>query len=86
MDKVAKAIVAGLIAAYGIYEFATTSASPGGQAVVAAEWTRVAVFGIVAGLSTWAVPNKTPDAPKPPARGGVVTGPQTVASSVKPLR
>lgn len=59
MDKVAKAIIAALVAAYGIYEFATTGASPGGQAVVSAEWARVAVFGIVAGLGTWAVPNKT---------------------------
>lgn len=57
MDRIAKAVIAALAAAYGIYEFATTVDSAGGVGVTSAEWGRVAVFGLIAGLGTWAVPN-----------------------------
>lgn len=61
MDKIAKAIVAAVVAAYGIYEFATTAKSAGGVAVTGDEWVRTLVSGFVAGVFTWAVPNTTPD-------------------------
>jgi NO-binding membrane sensor protein with MHYT domain len=63
MSKVAKAIVAALVAGYGVFELAATEASAGGEAVVGNEWIRVVVSLLIAGLGVWAVPNK-PD-PKP---------------------
>lgn len=59
MDKYAKAITAALVAAYAVYQVATGQGSPGGEAVVQAEWVGIAVTGIVAGAAVWAVPNKT---------------------------
>lgn len=75
-DRVAKAIVAGLTAAYGIYEFATTVQSAGGVDVVGDEWIRVAVFGAIALVGTWAVPNSKSPEPVPP---------QVVAQAVVPV-
>lgn len=57
MDKVAKAVTAALLAAYGIFELATTVDSAGGGQVTSAEGVRIAVAAIVAGLAVWAVPN-----------------------------
>lgn len=61
MDKVAKAIIAGLVAGYAVFELAGTADSAGGTAVVGNEWVHVAVSTVVAGLATWAVPNGTGD-------------------------
>lgn len=77
LDRVAKAVVAGLTAAYGIYEFATMSESAGGVDVVGDEWVRVAVFGLLALVGTWAVPNKQDPQPEPP---------QVVAQAVVPVQ
>ena len=57
MDRIAKAITAALLAGYGIFELATTTDSAGGDGVTSAEWVRVAVAAVVAGLGVWAVPN-----------------------------
>lgn len=62
MDRIAKAVIATLAAAYGIFEFATTMDSSGGETVTGNEWVRIAVTGILAGLAVWATPNS--DKPK----------------------
>jgi hypothetical protein len=78
------------VAAYGIYEFATTLDSAGGVGVTSAEWVRVAVFGLIAGITTWAVPNadpkKLPELPPAPRVVPIKGGQQMVPSAVRPDR
>jgi len=62
MDRYAKAIVAALGVAYGLYVAATGADSAGGVTVVANEWVGIAVTTILTALGVWAVPN----AAKPP--------------------
>lgn len=64
MDRYAKAIMAALVAAYALYQAATGQLSPGGEAVLVAEWVGIAVTGVTAGFAVWAVPNKRD--PQPP--------------------
>jgi len=62
LNTVAKAITAGVVAAYAIYQVATGAGSPGGELVVTQEWVQVGVTGLVAALAVWAVPNSQPPA------------------------
>lgn len=86
MDKIAKAIVAALIAAYGIYEFATTAESPGGLGVTSAEWARLVVFGLIAGITTWAVPNKIPPEGKEQSQEPVQEAAPAPVEPLEPLQ
>lgn len=63
MDKIAKALVAGLAAGYAVFELATAAGSEGGTTVVGNEWVRIAVSTVLAGIAVWAVPN-TPEGKK----------------------
>lgn len=59
LNTVAKAITAGLVAAYAVYQIATGSGSPAGEAVTAQEWVNVAITAVVSAVAVWAVPNTT---------------------------
>lgn len=60
MDQFAKAIVAALAAGYAVYQIATGTQSPAGEAVAAGEWVGIAVATLTAGVAVWAVPNAPP--------------------------
>lgn len=62
MDKVAKAVVAALVAFGVVFDVATSDGSLAGEVVVSTEWVRIVVASVVAGLAVWATPN----APIPP--------------------
>lgn len=67
MDKIAKAIVGAVLAAYAVWQVARGVASPAGPGVTADEWTDVAVTAVVSFALVWAVPNDWRRKPAPPS-------------------
>jgi hypothetical protein len=57
LDRYAKAIAAGLVAAYAVYQIATGAASPAGVGVTFDEWVGIAMATITIAGGTWLVPN-----------------------------
>lgn len=57
LNTVAKALTAGLVAGYAVYQIATGTGSPGGEAVTVQEWLNIAVTTLVSAVAVWAVPN-----------------------------
>lgn len=58
MDRIAKAIMGGLVAFLATFDLSTADLSAAGDAVTANEWVRIVVSTAVAGVAVWAVPNK----------------------------
>lgn len=57
VNTIAKAVTAALAAGYVVFDAASEVRSDGGTVVTVAEWVRVAVSALVAGLAVYAVPN-----------------------------
>lgn len=57
LGKYTKAVVAGLISGYAIYQVAKGAASPAGVGITFDEWVGIASTGIFVAVGTWAVPN-----------------------------
>lgn len=66
VDRYAKAIVAGLGAAYAVYQVAIGDLSPAGGLITQQEWVAIAVTGLFVGGVTWAVPNASAQVPTAP--------------------
>jgi hypothetical protein len=57
IGEYAKAVTGGLVTFGVLFDAATGSGSVGGEGVTSAEWVRIAVGTIVAGLGVFLVPN-----------------------------
>jgi Sec-independent protein secretion pathway component TatC len=63
MDRIAKAVVAALVAFGAMFETASAMGSLGGEAVTTQEWIKIAVATAIAGVAVWATPNTPPNPP-----------------------
>ena len=90
LSPYAKAVVAALGVAYGLYSTATLLASAGGTAVTRDEWVNIAVVTIITGFGVWAVPNGPAlpvPAPPPPVTNTVnVDRPAAAPPATGPIR
>ena len=57
LAKIAKALAAGLLGAYAVYQIGRGAESPAGVGLSFDEWVNVISTAITVGFGTWFVPN-----------------------------
>jgi hypothetical protein len=61
VDKYAKAIVAFIVTAYGMYAAARGADTPGGAGVTTDEWINTVMTVLITTAAVWGIPNKVDD-------------------------
>lgn len=65
VNRIAKAIAAGIVSGFALYQTARGFDSPGGVSVLVEEWRDLGIYTLFVSAITYLVPNADPK--KPPA-------------------